>query len=427
MKQSETLLALRALLANNVTQLDALIAQAQKDEATAPFPTQGPPGPMGPAGPTGAVGPAGIRGATGATGATGSKGPTGPTGPMGPAGPAGSDGTGGTGSTGGTGTTPPTNPPTTPPDPPPTTPPTGKTGLYVDGAVLRTKTGAAANWRGMELMWGPTGDQNASLLCKNIKAFGANAISPLFQAGQDNAVDVRECLVAARNEGLMVGVNADHSQGGTSWIKRQDIVDLCNGFDHVMLESEVELGDINAMTKESWLANAKTFVTGMRNAGHRAPIKIGSPTGGRLPQWAVAVGKQLVEHDPLHNLIFTWQAYWKSVSGGWQFTAERDMASINVSGSGTAGALSMAEAIIKSGLCFIVGLDGADDVGVTPWKELAARLHAAGMGWQWWAWMVGDAHGNGVVADTMSTSPKQPFGPDLKVIMLAQSKLANLG
>jgi hypothetical protein len=306
-------------------------------------------------------------------------------------------------------------PPTLPPVEPPPAP--ARPRLYVDGKNLRTKTGALANLRGMELMWGPTSDANALALCRNIKAFGANAISPLFQRGQEGIIDVRECLDAARLEGLVVGVNADHTSGGTSWIRRADVVEACNKADHVFLESEVELGSIDTMTRDQWLANAKAFVTNMRRAGHKAPIKVGAPSGGRLPHWGLQAGRELVADDPEHSLIFTWQAYWSSNTSGWQYSKEAGMRS-----SGVAGALEMADAIAASGLCFLVGLDGADDVGVTPWKELAARLNFHGIAWQWWAWQVGDSYGNGVVPSVLSTSPKGPFGPDLREIMRAQAR-----
>lgn len=416
MKQSELLLELQRAMLAFAGRIGELAALASAEEASPPPLVQGPPGPTGP------MGPQGPKGATGAMGQQGPQGPTGPTGPQGPAGsptdPGPTGSTGGTGATGGTGSTGPSGPP----DPVPST----RSGLWVDGSNLRTKTGALANWRGMELMWGPNSDANAVQLCKNIKAFGANAISPLFQVSREGIVDVKECLAAARAEGLMVGVNADHTSGGTNWIKRPEVVQACNEADHVILESEVELGAITTMTRDAWVANAKQFITNMRSAGHKAPIKIGSPTGGRLPQWSVVVGKELVDFDPEHNLLFTWQAYWASDTSHWQFSSEPGMRAIGVQSAGTPGALEMADAIKNSGLCFLVGLDGADDVGVTPWKELAARLHQYGIAWQWWAWFVGDVYGNGVMASNTDTTPKQPFGPDLKVIMQAQYKLAAL-
>lgn len=310
-----------------------------------------------------------------------------------------------------------------PPPVPPPPPVPSMARLWVDGPVLRSRRGFDVQWRGMELMWGPNSDANAKAVCRNIKAFGANAISPLFQPSVEGVIDISECLAAARAEGLMVGVNADHTSGGTAWIKRPDIVELCNAADHVMLESEVELGAISSMTVELWKQNAKKFIDGMRGAGHKAPIKIGAPTGGRLPHWGLKVGQELVQHDPEHSLIFTWQAYWAADPTRWQFASETGGL---IRSTGVQAALDMADAIKTSGLCFIVGLDGADDIGVTPWEPLAARLHQHGVGWQWWAWFVGDPYGNGVMPSNTSTTPKLPFGPGVQTLLKVQSKLAQL-
>lgn len=437
MKNSDLLKGVRTMLSSNVAQLDALITIAEHDESVEVPVTQGPPGPQGPMGPmgpqgvpgvgvTGAQGPKGATGAAGAKGATGVQGPQGPQGiqgvpgPTGPQGPAGTGATGSTGSTGATGSTGPVDPgPTGPTGPVPV--PTGKAGLWVDGSVLRTKKGTPADWRAMELLWGPDSDRDAIALVRTIKAFGCNAISPLFQPGQQGTIDVSECLAAARAEGMMVGFNADHTNGGTNWITTKPIVDICNAADHVMLESEVELGAIDTMTQTQWLALAKTFIKRMRDAGHTAPIKVGSPTGGRMPQYAVSVGQQLVDFDPLHNLIFTWQAYWSIDSTHWQFSKQAGN-----SAEGTEGALQQADKLKASGLCWIVGLDGADDVGNTPWKALAQRLHQHGIGWQWWAWLVGDQFNNGMVNSILSTTLKAPFGADVQAMFRAQQKMASL-
>lgn len=433
MKQSDLLKGLRASVEGQLVGLDALITAALHDEVVAPEVLQGPPGPVGPQGPAGVQGPQGAQGVAGAKGSTGSagaKGATGAQGPMGPqgtqgiAGPIGPTGPAGS-STGATGATGPAEP-VEPPGPVGNTGSTGSTGtnkmgLWVDGPVLRSKKGADVTWRAMEIMWGPDSDNNAVQLCKNIKAFGANAISPLFQPSQQGTIDVSECLAAARSIGLMVGFNADHTNGGTDWVTTKPIVDICNAADHVMLESEVELGSIDTMSQAQWLTLAKAFIKRMRDAGHKSPIKVGSPTGGRMPQYAVSVGQQLVDYDPLHSLIFTWQAYWSGDATHWQFSQQAGM-----SGTGAEGALQMADKLAASKLCWIVGLDGADDVGVTPWKALGARLHQLNIGWQWWAWMVGDAYGNGVMPTNTSTTPKTPFGPDVKSLMSSQFKLADL-
>jgi hypothetical protein len=53
-------------------------------------------------------------------------------------------------------------------------------------------------------------------------------------------------------------------------------------------------------------------------------------------------------------------------------------------------------------------------------------LQTYGIGWQWWAWFVGDAYGNGLVADALSNVPKAPFGTSVRSLLQAQSTLAPL-
>jgi hypothetical protein len=318
-------------------------------------------------------------------------------------------------------TRPPAPPPVVPPVvvPPVVPPATARTGLYVDGRTLRTKTGAPVVIRGIELMWGPTASSNPGRVLDGIRSFGANAIGPLFQQGSSGAPTVVACISAARARGMVVGVNADHTGEGRTWLCRPDIVAACNVADNVFLQCEVEQGTDDSL--DSWKSGAIAFVAALRAAGHRAPIKVGSPAGGRLPMFALEAGAAVLASDPLRSVLFTWQAYWKTSTAGWQYAWEGDFA------AGTVGALQCADAIVASGLCFLVGLDGADDVGATPYAELAARLHAGGVGWQWWAWMVGDQYGNGLVSETMSTTPKAPFGSAVRALLTTQSVLSVLG
>ena len=308
-------------------------------------------------------------------------------------------------------------PPT--PVPPTPVPSTNKTGLYVDGGTLRTKNGSPVVIRGIEMMYGPTSVSNTTTVINNIKNFGANALGPLFQSGNPSSdAAVQNCINIARSKGLIVGVNADHTGDGRNWIKKQSIVQMCNAADNVFLQCEVEQGDdSNAI---QWRDASIAFVKALRDAGHKSPIKVGSPLGGRLPHFALQQGKAVVDADPLKSVIFTCQMYWKNHTNGWQFSNEAGFS------SGTPGALEACDAMRASGLCFIVGLDGKDDIGETPYVEIANRLHQHGIGWQYWALMVGDSYGNGIVADTLSTTPKMPYGPTVVGLLKTQSVLANL-
>lgn len=299
------------------------------------------------------------------------------------------------------------------------TPTPVRTSFYVDGPTLRTPKGAAFSPRGIECLWGPTSAADPTKAVAALKALGANMIAPIFQLGQSTAAHVRACLAAAKAAGLVVAVNADAEGVDRLWLKRPDIVAECNAATNVaMLECEVELGDHVGTSPNAWRDTAIAFVLDLRAAGHKSPIRVGSPSGGRFVKYALDMLAAVNAADPLRACVGTWQAYWKAAeSTGWSYASDSGMVA-----SGTAGALECADKIKATGLCWLVGLDGADDVGPTPYAELAARLHTHGIGWQWWAMLVGDSYGNGLVSDALRADTlKSPFGPTVKALLTAQT------
>jgi hypothetical protein len=302
-----------------------------------------------------------------------------------------------------------------PPPPPPPDPVPG--GLRVTGGALVTAAGLPVQYRGIECMWGPISSGNAGKAVEAMRAFGANAIGPLFQRNQSTASHVRTAILESESRGMMCAVNADHTGQGRSWLKQPPIVAECNEGKGVILQCEVELGDKASMTAVQWRDLAITFVKELRAAGHKAPIRVGSPSGGRSPSYALEQGAAVLKADPLASLIFTWQAYWdRDPSTGWEYATSEGFA------RGTEGALQCAERLKASGLCWLVGLDGADDIGPTPYMELAIRLHELGIAWQWWAMQVNDAYGNGLVNDPLTSLTKPPFGGDVKALLKEQGR-----
>lgn len=345
------------------------------------------------AGPRGATGPAGPQGLVGVTG------PTGPTGPVG-------------------GTTPAPGP-TAPPPPPATG---AHTGLYVQGATLHTKNGTPIILRGIESIHGATADIDPSdgvtpaNIADLIVAFGANTWSPLFEAGTDSPAEVQAVIAAGRARGLVVGVNADHTTG-RAWATSPAIVAILNAADNVFLECEVELG--TGLSQAAFVAYAKAFIDDIAAAGIRCPVKVGTEQGGRVPQYVLAAGAELVAYAATRGLVggllFTWQAYWKTGTSGWQYSQNNGSYS---SSAGTAGALECAAAIRASGLCFLVGLDYVDNIGATPWAALADAFEAGGVSWQYWA-LSNDGMGNNLV-DYVGATSQLAVGAAVKAKFLAQ-------
>jgi hypothetical protein len=374
LKQSELLKSLR-------DHLNTLIAQAEADEAIAPNPVQGPAGPPGP------------------------QGIPGPVGPIGPTGPSGST------------TTPPV---VTPPvvTPPVVTPPTGKTGLYVDGSTLRTKNGSPVVLRGYEMMYGPGSiGIGPAEYCRRMKALGANAIAPLFQSAQgaNSAANVKALCDAARAEGLIVGVNADHA-GGRAWLSNPQLVSLLNGYDNVYLCNEVEPTDTN------WLGFVQDSITFIRGLGYKMPFKVGTPQHGRHVKYPLASANQALQLDPLKNMLFTWQAYWKEASvTGWSYQSENNFS------TGVEGTKAAIRACAASGACFVIGLDWEDDVGPTGWLQLAAQCQASGVSFcHWVITNDGNLPGNNVLGSNQTLESITPNGRVMRDWMLANRTMAAL-
>jgi hypothetical protein len=425
MKQSDLLKGLRAQMQANITALDAMIATAETDEANAPVITQGPPGPPGPTGATGATGPRGATGAAGSRGATGATGSTGPTGPMGPAGPTGPMGppggaigsTGATGATGSTGATGPV------PNPQP-----GKTGLWVDGKTLRLKNGDAVILRGYEMMYGP-GSMGVGPVeyCRRMKALGANCIAPLFQtAGGANSIGAVKALCdAARAEGLIMGVNADHA-GSRDWLRNPQMVTLLNGYDNLYLCTNVETGDIE--TNQQWFDFVRTVITDVRGMGYKMPVKLGTPQFGRHVKYVVSAGAQALELDPLKQIIFTWQAYWKGgqLSSGWSYQSENGF--MPPAGQpGVEGTKAAIRAVAKLPICTVIGLDWEDDVGPTGWVDLATECQVQGVSFNHWV-ITNDGilPGNNVLGSSQTLESITTNGRVMRDWMLANRKMPTL-
>lgn len=406
MKQSDLLKGLRSTIASSLSALDTMIARAELDELNEQPPMQGPPGPMGPAGPMGPPGPKGDKGDVGATGPMGPPGP-GATGPTGPSEP---------GPTGPTGPTAPTGPTG------PTGPVEGKTGLWVDGGVLKTKKGTPIVIRGIEMMFGNDAfNLGYAEFMRRMKALGANCVSPLFQRSHNSVTIVKNFCDAAREAGLLVGVNADHA-GGRSWINQPAMVELLNKYDHVFLENEIETNPNNPSNAQ-WRDSVIDLIMSYRNAGHKNLVKVGAPQGGRHVRYPLAMGKEVLAADPLKNTCFTWQAYWEGqVDNGWQYQSDNGFA------KGSAGTKAAIKACADSGVCFIVGLDWRDDIGMTNWEELADECELRGVSYQHWV-LFGDGmwpENNMLNHWDLGLNRITPTGAIIRDKLLAQREMADL-
>lgn len=312
----------------------------------------------------------------------------------------------------------------TPPPPPVTTAP--GLGLAVAGRNVTNHAGAAVGVRGIELM---AGDQTMSDVVRSIaacKSFGANAVGPLFRTL--DTTRVRAYLDAALAAKVVCAVNGDHLEQatgttGATWFRRPDVAALLNSYPNVIVEDEVEIDNAAgqpAITWQQWRDRVNARVADLRAAGHRSPIKVGSPFSGRDPRHAIAHGAEVLAADPLHSVIFTAQMYYGiNPASTWTYTEEFGFSNPTTKDP-IAGHKQIVDALVASGLCFIVGLDAVDDIGATGYEALAAYLHSKGVGWWFWA-MCNDSRGSNVADGALSTTPASPYGAAVKALLSGQT------
>lgn len=418
MKLSDFTRRLITLVNNLSTGLTQLAVEAEQDELLPA--TAGPPGPKGDPGATGPAGPKGDRGDRGATGPkgdTGAQGAIGPTGPTGPKGETSPPDPGPTGPTGEPGPTGPTGEPSPPVE--------GKKGLFVSNGKLYTKNGTEFVVRGYESMCGSDAfNAGPAAWCATQKALGANTISPLWQSSQSSPSRLKTWLDAARAAGLVVGCNFDHIPDGRAYACQKEIVDLCNSYDNIFLQLEIETEW--GQTAQQWLDTVNGLVKALRDAGHIHPIKVGGPAHGRLPKLAVENGKKVFDADPLKNVMFTWQSYWPKVApaGSWHYQQE---AGIPVSAADPGGATEQCKRIRESGLCFIIGIDKVDDVGVTVYREVLVEADKYGLNVQHWVLTNDFRTDNQLLSHwNQSLSSITATGIEIRDLFLVKSKPATL-
>lgn len=288
-------------------------------------------------------------------------------------------------------------------------------GVNANGGTMAT-AGAAATWpnirvidnhlcdrwgkpfavRSIESMFG-NGSSNAAAFVAGHRALGANALGPLPNSSVSSATAIDGLLAAAYAAGLVVGLNADHTNQGEKFFQNAQIQAIVNRYPHVFLQEAVELG--SDMTENQWVQAAKDKVDAYVHLYPDKPLKIGSPDGGRSPRFALDRCSEIVDYYYAQGgrggLIFTCQLYWKASSANWSYQEENGFV------DGLPGILAAIDAMTDSPCTFMPGLDHQDDVGYTGWREVMDHVRASNadagrrLSFQWWVYYnSGDSYAN---------------------------------
>ena len=93
------------------------------------------------------------------------------------------------------------------------------------------------------------------------------------------------------------------------------ILALVKKYEHAILVNIAnEAGDYT-VTAPPFVTAYKSAITQLRDAGIRAPLIVDAPDCGKNLELIVPIASQLIQHDPLHNLMFSTHPYWSKTAG----------------------------------------------------------------------------------------------------------------
>jgi hypothetical protein len=250
--------------------------------------------------------------------------------------------------------------------------------------------------RSIESMFG-NGTSNAASFVAGHKALGANALGPLPNSSVSSVADIEELLAAAYAEGLVIGLNADHTNQGEGFFQNTQLQAVINRYPNVFIQQAVELG--SDMSEDQWVQAARDKIDAYVDLYPDKPLKIGSPFGGRSPRFALDRCEDVVDYyysrGGRGGLIFTCQLYWRSTNADWSYQEENGFS------DGLPGILEAVDAMAASPCMFMPGLDNEDDVGYTGWREVMDHLRGSDsdpglrLSFQWWVYYnSGDPYDN---------------------------------
>lgn len=232
-----------------------------------------------------------------------------------------------------------------PPAPPVITP--KYKNFYVDGRSLKDSSGHTFVMRGnnFPVFWFPAQYKSSIAAAASVNCNTARLVWQLRQEAWTPALTVLDEAIAECVAKKIVPIVELHDfTGGNSaadltnaaaYFARGDVKTILDKYSHVLIINIAnEWGD-NSVSDLAWKNAYLPAITAIRNAGYKIPVMIDAPGYGQRETAIVSYGQDLLNSDPLKNIIFSAHAY-----SNW-----------NTSSSYS----SRINALLAKNLCFIFG------------------------------------------------------------------------
>jgi mannan endo-1,4-beta-mannosidase len=192
--------------------------------------------------------------------------------------------------------------------------------MYVDGRHIYSAAGEKVILRGVNEMfiWG--NDKTGSWTLPEIAKTGANCVRLAW--GKDVSSAQLAKLIDNCVANKMIAMPECHDATG-NWAGLHDCIMFWKNpviFNAVqknkkwtLLNVGNEVGDGN-VTSSMFLKGYKGAIDSLRGWGYTVPIVIDAPTWGQNVDVLFATWKELLNYDPLKNVVFSAHSYWASSS-----------------------------------------------------------------------------------------------------------------
>ena len=278
--------------------------------------------------------------------------------------------------------------------------------IRVQGDKIYSSCGEEIVMRGVNEMFVWSQDRTGERILPEIAKTGSNAVRLVWTTeGPENELDA---LINNSIKNKMVPVAELHDATGDfsklqlllDYWKRPAVLATIQKYKKwLIVNIGNEVGNGSESTAQ-WVNYYKDAITQLRDAGVDTPLMIDCGGYGNQERYFLEGGKELLEFDPLHNIIFAVHTYW--TNGDDQAKIDR----LN----------TMILDARQKELPYIIG-EGPQKVASPvacgqsfPYKEMIKRLEEEKIGWLSWSWGAVDNNDCGAPNSELDITTDGVFG-----------------
>jgi mannan endo-1,4-beta-mannosidase len=269
-----------------------------------------------------------------------------------------------------------------------------KPGFYVNGRFLYTPCDDKVILRGINKMVIYDSDlERRKNSYKEIRKTGANCVRIVWTADPGQSEDatpdaldrnIQECI----DNQMIPMVELHDATGDISlvpalvnfWI-RPDVVSIIKKHEKYLLLNIANEPGNETVTSDEFKNTYKNAISKLRGAGITVPLVIDASTWGQNIDILLGNGKELIDNDPLHNILFSVHTYWDKNGGqDAQYIGQKLQQCVNAD------------------LPLIIGeftykfTKGADCDYETDYKAIIKNCQEKEIGWLVWEWGPGNEY-----------------------------------